>query len=98
VYVGDPASTGEPPKQLEGYQKVFLNPGQSKRVTVALSHRAFAYWNAATNDWRVAPGCYSLMVGTSSTDLPLQVQMPQGGGVCYNERPNNMARSAMRAR
>ncbi len=84
VYVGDPASTGEPPKQLEGYQKVFLNPGQSKRVTVALSHHAFAYWNAAANGWRVAPGCYSLMVGTSSANLPLQVQTAQGGGACHN--------------
>jgi beta-glucosidase len=84
VYVGDPASTGEPPEQLEGYQKVFLKPGQSKRVTVPVSHHAFAYWNAAANGWRVAPGCYSLMVGTSSADLPLQVQMAQGGGACHN--------------
>jgi beta-glucosidase len=84
VYVGDPASTGEPPKQLEGYQKVFLNPGQSKRVTVAVSHHAFAYWNTAAKGWRVAPGCYSLMVGTSSADLPLQVQVAQGGGACHD--------------
>ena len=70
VYVGDPASTGEPPKQLEGYQRVSLKPGQSKRVTISVSHHAFAYWNAVANGWRVAPGCYSLMVGTSSADLP----------------------------
>ena len=84
VYVGDPASIGEPPKQLEGYQKVSLDPGRSKRVTVAVSHHAFAYWNTAENGWRVAPGCYSLMVGTSSADLPLQVQVAQGGGACHN--------------
>ncbi len=84
VYVGDTASTGEPPKQLEGYQKVFLKPGQSKRVTVAVSHHAFAYWNAATNGWRVAHGCYSLMVGTSSADLPLRVQTAQGRAACHS--------------
>jgi beta-glucosidase len=88
VYVGDPPSTGEPPEQLEGYQKVLLKPGQSKRVTVAVSQHAFAYWNAAANGWRVAPGCYSLMVGTSSADLPLQAQVAQGGGSCHGERPN----------
>ena len=82
VYVGDPASTGEPPKQLEGYLKVSLNPGQSKRVTVAVSHQAFAYWSTAANGWRVAPGCYTLMVGTSSADLPLHVQLTQAGGAC----------------
>ena len=63
-----------------------LNPGQSKRVTVALSHHSFAYWNTAANGWRVAPGCYSLMVGTSSADLPLQVELTQGVGACQNER------------
>ncbi len=86
VYVGDPASTGEPPKQLEGYQKVLLNPGHSKRVTVAVSHHAFAYWSTAANRWRVAPGCYSLMVGTSSADLPLAHQLAQGGATCHGER------------
>ena len=53
-------------------------------MTVAVSHHAFAYWNTAENGWRVAPGCYSLMVGTSSADLPLQVQVAQGGGACHN--------------
>ena len=84
VYVGDPTSTGEPPKQLEGYQKVSLNPGQSKRVTVAVNHHAFAYWDAASNGWRVAPGCYSLMVGTSSADVPLQTQIAQGAAACHH--------------
>ena len=83
VYVGDPASTGEPPKQLEGYEKVSLNAGQSKRVTVAVSHHAFAYWDTAANGWRVAPGCYSLLVGTSSANLPLAHQMAQGGATCH---------------
>ena len=83
VYVGDPASTGEPPRQLEGYQRVSLKPGQSRRVTISVSHHAFAYWNAVADGWRVAPGCYSLMVGTSSADLPLSHQMAQGGALCH---------------
>jgi len=96
VYVGDPAPTGEPPKQLEGYQKVRLTPGQSKRVTINLSKHAFAYWNTAANGWRVAPGCYSLMIGTSSVDLPLQRPIAQNGGTCGGGRLVNSVHAGQR--
>jgi len=83
VYVGDPPSTGEPPEQLEGYQKVYLDSGQSKQVTVTVGRRGFSYWDTTANQWRVAPGCYSLMVGASSADLPLRAQVSQQGDFCH---------------
>src|SRR3954470_17390506 len=43
LYVGMPNETGEPPKQLKGYNKVALSPGQSKTVTLGLGRRAFSY-------------------------------------------------------
>jgi beta-glucosidase len=72
VYVGLPASTGEPPKRLAGYRKLELDPGASGRVSIALDQRAFSYWDAGRHEWRVAPGCYRVMAGRSSADLPLK--------------------------
>ena len=84
VYVGFPKWTGEPPRQLKGFQKVELAPGGSKRVTVSLDKRAFAYW--AAKGWRVGRGCYSIEVGGSSRSLPLKASVPMGGGHCAKKR------------
>ncbi|HEX3899459.1 MAG TPA: glycoside hydrolase family 3 C-terminal domain-containing protein [Mycobacteriales bacterium] len=72
LYVGDPKAAHEPPIQLKGYQKVALEPGKRQWVTLHLNSRSFAYWNTKANDWRVAPGCYTINVGDSSSHLPLQ--------------------------
>jgi beta-glucosidase len=72
LYVGFPASTGEPPNQLKGFAKVFLRPGQRKRVRMVLDSSSFATWSTADSDWVVQPGEYQLRVGTSSRDLPEQ--------------------------
>jgi beta-glucosidase len=82
VYVGFPAWTGEPPRQLKGFQKVDLVPGESTRVKIALDERAFSYWDPTTRDWRVGRGCYTIAVGGSSRDLPLTARVPMGGGHC----------------
>ena len=68
LYVGDPASTGEPAEQLKGFQRVRLRPGETKRVTFRVGRDAFAWWHG---QWTVTPGSYTLMVGDSSADLPL---------------------------
>ena len=82
VYVADPASTGEPPHQLEGFTKVSLNPGESRQVTLALDYRSFAHWDTSVGDWRVTPGCYGVLVGRSSRDLPLSATVSIGGASC----------------
>jgi beta-glucosidase len=69
LYVGDPASTGEPAEQLKGFQRVTLQPGQTTRVSFTLDQSAFAWWD--TSGWTVTPGSYALMVGDSSANLPL---------------------------
>ena len=71
LYVGDPASVGEPPAQLKGFSKVTLAPGQTKNVSFRLAPSAFSYWNDAANTWAVADGSYKIMVGDSSASLPL---------------------------
>ncbi|WP_395656102.1 glycoside hydrolase family 3 C-terminal domain-containing protein [Nocardioides sp.] len=76
VYVSFPASAGEPPKRLEGFEKVRLAPDASRRVTVHLGRRAFAYWHRG---WTVDPGRYGIAVGSSSRDLPLRTYVVLGG-------------------
>src|SRR5437763_5485089 len=84
IYVGLPAVAGlvQPPKALKGFQKVALAPGASTPVHLELDARAFAYWSTAANDWRVAPGCYQIMLGRSSRDIVATASVPLGDGTC----------------
>jgi beta-glucosidase len=58
-----------PPKELKGFAKVTLDPGESATVTIELDERAFAYWDPVEPGWRVDPGTYELHVGRSSADV-----------------------------
>ncbi|WP_433468497.1 beta-glucosidase family protein [Spirillospora sp. CA-128828] len=72
LYIGMPspgAEVPQPPKQLKGYAKVTLGPGQSAMVTFPLTPRSFSYWNQAAKAWKVADGCYKVMVGASSRQI-----------------------------
>ncbi|NJP42967.1 beta-glucosidase [Streptomyces sp. PRB2-1] len=71
LYVGFPSSTGEPPHQLRGYQRVTLNPGQSQTLTFTVSTHDLAYWNTGSNNWTTAAGTYQILVGDSSRNLPV---------------------------
>jgi hypothetical protein len=72
VYVADPASTGEPPKQLKGFQKVTLNPGETRHLTFTLDQRAFSTWDSTAQEWTTNDGQYGVMVGDSSRNVPLR--------------------------
>jgi len=78
VYVGDPRRTGEPPEQLAGFIRVELAAGHASTATIDVPQRAFAYWRARTRRWTVAPGCYAIMVGDSSANLPLRGRVTRG--------------------
>ena len=73
LYVRDlTGSAIRPVKELKGFEKVFLNPGETKTVTMELNKRSFAWYNADFHDWFVASGNYEIMVGTSSRDILLK--------------------------
>ncbi len=72
LYVSFPASAGEPPKQLKGFQKVSLTAGQSQTVSFTLNSRAFSYWDTTAHNWVVPQGTFTISVGDSSRTLPLQ--------------------------
>ncbi len=69
VYVGDPPAAGEPPKQLKGFRRVALNPGQSAKITIPLDAMSFAHWDTGSHEWAVRAGTYQVMVGSSSSDI-----------------------------
>jgi len=72
LYLGIPATNvPEPPKQLKRFQKVSLQPGQTRRITFTLRARDLSYWDTRANDWVVQRGAYQVMAGGSSRDLPL---------------------------
>ena len=70
IYVGEPkASVKRPVRELKGFKKVFLEPGESKVVEVALKSRAFAFWDVASHGWKVDPGEFVIEAGSSSCDI-----------------------------
>ncbi len=72
AYVTQPSGNGEPPRQLCAFARVFLKPGETRQVKLHIEPRAFAYYDEAVHHWVSAPGNYTVMVGTSSDNLPLQ--------------------------
>ena len=72
VYVGDSeCSVPRPVKELKGFDKVNLAPGESRRVTVVLDEEAFSYYDLNNHRFTVEPGEFVISVGNSSANLPL---------------------------
>lgn len=74
LYLGIPSTSKipQPPAQLKGFEKVALQPGQTRHVQLKLDARSFAYWDITAHGWKIAPGTYRIMVGSSSRDFELQ--------------------------
>ncbi|HEX9105880.1 MAG TPA: fibronectin type III-like domain-contianing protein, partial [Longimicrobiales bacterium] len=73
IYVADGhARVARPAKELKGFARVELKPGETRTLTVSLDRRAFAYWDVKKKDWAVAPGAFTILVGGSSDNLPLK--------------------------
>ena len=70
VYVHDHQSAlVRPPKELKGFAKVALAPGESKTVTIHLDCRAFAYYHPGYGRWITEDGQFDLLVGASAADI-----------------------------
>jgi beta-glucosidase len=73
VYVGRKDSPiPRPAKELKGFAKVSLHPGETRHVTVTLDRRAFSYYDVAAKQWRIDPGQYEVLVGRSAGDIELR--------------------------
>jgi beta-glucosidase len=75
LYVGDShASVPRPVKELKGFAKVSLRPGETKRVSLKLDRRAFSFFDVKKADWNAEPGDFAILVGSSSAKIELQGQ------------------------
>jgi beta-glucosidase len=73
LYVSDHNTAVDMPvKELRGFQKVSLQPGESRDVTITIGGRAFQYWDEAKGDWTTSLGQRTMLVGTASDNLPLK--------------------------
>jgi beta-glucosidase len=73
LYIDFPpiAEGNEPPRQLKGFRKMMLQPGESKTIELPLTPRSFSYWSEQTHAWQVATGTFHILVGDSSANTPL---------------------------
>ena len=72
LYISDKnSSVFRPVRELKGFEKIYLQPGEEKDVSFSLDKRAFAYWNTALHDWYVEPGDFTIEIGHSSRDIAL---------------------------
>ena len=73
LYVGDShASVPRPLKELKGFAKINLTPGESKRVTIKLDRRAFSFYDVNKKAWNAEPGDFSILVSASSDNIRLK--------------------------
>jgi beta-glucosidase len=72
LYVGDRHSRIERPlKELKGFARVQLNPGETRQVTLTLDQRAFSYYDVDKHDWTATSGDFEVLVGPSSASIAL---------------------------
>jgi beta-glucosidase len=84
LYVGDPASVGEPPHQLKGFQRITLNPGASGTVSLTVTAHDLAHWGTASGSWIASAGNYQIALGDSSRNLPLSGNLNNPTSVTAN--------------
>ncbi len=76
LYVSDPSAKAKrPERELKGFEKVRLAPGETKHVMLNLDARAFSYWSEATHKWTIDPGKFIILVGDSSENTPLRADV-----------------------
>jgi beta-glucosidase len=72
VYVGDKhANVPRPAKELKGFAKIHLRPGEARHVAVKLDRRAFSYYDVNLKQWHIDPGEFDILVGQSAEQIEL---------------------------
>lgn len=69
LYLSFPSEVSEPPRQLRGFEKTELAPGESHTATFPLMRRDLSYWNVTQQEWLIPAGDFVLHAGFSSRDL-----------------------------
>ncbi len=73
LYISDShASIPRPAKELKGFARVNLKPGETKYITLTLDRRAFSFYDVNKKDWSAEPGDFTMRVGGSSDNIQLR--------------------------
>ena len=93
VYVSLPGGQVlRPAKELKGFVRVHLDPGETKRVTIPLDDKAFRYFNVQTNRFEIEGGAWQVMIGASVRDIRLTAQVQvKGSGAPIPEQAKTSA-------
>ena len=76
LYIAPPeGGVPRPLRELKGFTRTELEPGESKQVTISFNRKDLATWDPKTKQWKVTPGTYEVLVGSSSADLPLSTSL-----------------------
>ncbi|TFK40959.1 glycoside hydrolase family 3 protein [Crucibulum laeve] len=71
LYISPPASANSAPRNLKGFDSIYLTPGQSTTVSLQLSRYDLSIWNVVTQRWQIPSGATGILVGASSRDIRL---------------------------
>jgi len=90
VYVKDLETTiFRPALELKGFEKIALDPGEEKTISITLDKRSFAYYNVELKDWIVETGVFQILVGGSSKDIKLHGDVIVNSTGEFDELLNN---------
>ena len=79
VYAHDFQSSVErPPRELVGFEKLNLRPGESKSIPILVKVEDLAFYDVTKHDWTVEPGDFKLLIGNSSRDIHLDADFSFG--------------------
>ena len=65
------SSVPRPVKELKGFKKVMLKPGESAQVELSVNRQDLSFWDETSHSWKAEPGKFNILVGSSSTDVRL---------------------------
>jgi beta-glucosidase len=74
LYLGFPEEAAEPPKILRGFERVYLQAGESKTVSLTLTQRDISYWNVVNQNWTIASRNYSVWISTSADNADIKLR------------------------
>ncbi len=75
LYISDlKSSLPRPLKELKGFEKVYLNPGETKTVSISIDKTALSFFDDKKHDWVAEPGDFEALVGSSSSDIKSKIK------------------------
>ena len=74
LYLGFPLQAQEPLKVLRGFERVYLDPNESRQVAFVLSRKDISYWNVVNQQWTVASGTHTVWISTSASNADIKLQ------------------------